>query len=439
MLNPIIEIALLLILFIANGALAMAEMAVVSARKIRLQQKAEAGDENARTALELARQPADFLSTVQIGITLVGVLAGAFGGATLAARIAPWIEHLPWLAPYSQAVSLVLVVLIITYLSLILGELTPKRLALADPDRVAAAVARPMQALSRLALPVVRLLSASSDVILHLVGARHSDEPPVTEEEVKILIEMGTQAGIFEQAEQEMVSGVFRLADRRVDSIMTPRTEITWVDLEDPEEEIRRTIIDSIYTILPVAEGDLDHILGVVQAKDLLARCLQAEVLDLRAALVPPQFVPESKPALKVLDLFRRTHMNVALVIDEFGGLQGMVTLIDILEAIVGDLPGLGEEAKPEALQREDGSWLLDGLLPVDELMDLLKLSSLPVESRNQFQTLGGLVMASLGRIPQSGDHFEWQGLKFEVLDMDGFRVDKVLVSSYPDQSQATT
>jgi putative hemolysin len=435
MLNPIFEVALLLILFIANGALAMAEMAVVSARKIRLQQKAEAGDENARTALELARQPADFLSTVQIGITLVGVLAGAFGGATLAARIAPWFERLPWLAPYSQAVSLVLVVLVITYLSLILGELAPKRLALADPDRVATAVARPMQALSRLALPVVRFLSASSDVVLHLVGARHSDEPPVTEEEVKILIEMGTQAGIFEQAEQEMVSAVFRLADRRVDSIMTPRTEITWLDLEDPEEKIRRTIIDSIYTILPVAEGDLDHILGLVQAKDLLARCLQEEALDLRAALVPPQFVPESKPALKVLDLFRRTHMNVALVIDEFGGLQGMVTLIDILEAIVGDLSGLGEEAEPEARQREDGSWLLDGLLPVDELMDLLKMTSLPVESRNQFQTLGGLMMASLGRIPQSGDHFEWQGLKFEVLDMDGFRVDKVLVSSMPDQS----
>ena len=439
MLNPIFEVALLLILFLANGVLAMAEMAVVSARKIRLQQKAEAGDENARTALGLARQPADFLATVQIGITLVGVLAGAFGGATLAARIAPWFERLPWLAPYSQAVSLVLVVLVITYLSLILGELAPKRLALADPDRVAAAVARPMQTLSRLASPVVRLLSASSDVVLHLVGARHSDEPPITEEEVKVLIEMGTQAGIFEQAEQEMVSGVFRLADRRVDSIMTPRTEITWVDLEDAEEEIRRTIIDSIYTILPVAEGDLDHILGVVQAKDLLARCLQEEALDLRAALVPPQFVPESKPALKVLDLFRRTHMNVALVIDEFGGLQGMVTLIDILEAIVGDLPGLGEEAAPEALLREDGTWLLDGLLPVDELMDLLKLSSLPVESRNQFQTLGGLVMASLGRIPQSGDHFEWQGLKFEVLDMDGFRVDKVLVSSFPDQSQAAT
>ena len=439
MLNPIFEVALLLILFLANGVLAMAEMAVVSARKIRLQQKAEAGDENARTALGLARQPADFLATVQIGITLVGVLAGAFGGATLAARIAPWFERLTWLAPYSQAVSLVLVVLVITYLSLILGELAPKRLALADPDRVAAAVARPMQTLSRLASPVVRLLSASSDVVLHLVGARHSDEPPITEEEVKVLIEMGTQAGIFEQAEQEMVSGVFRLADRRVDSIMTPRTEITWVDLEDAEEEIRRTIIDSIYTILPVAEGDLDHILGVVQAKDLLARCLQEEALDLRAALVPPQFVPESKPALKVLDLFRRTHMNVALVIDEFGGLQGMVTLIDILEAIVGDLPGLGEEAAPEALLREDGTWLLDGLLPVDELMDLLKMTSLPVESRNQFQTLGGLMMASLGRIPQSGDHFEWQGLKFEVLDMDGFRVDKVLVSSFPDQSQAAT
>jgi putative hemolysin len=436
MLNPLVEIVLLLILILANGILAMAEIAVVSARKIRLQQKAEAGDENARAALQLARQPADFLSTVQIGITLVGVLAGAFGGTTLAGRISPWLARLPWLAPYSQAVSLVAVVLIITYFSLILGELAPKRLALSDPDRIAAAVARPMQTLSRLASPVVHLLSASSDVVLHLIGARHSDEPPVTEEEVKVLIEMGTQAGVFEQAEQEMVSGVFRLADRRVDSIMTPRTEITWLDLEDSEEKVRQTIVESIYTILPVAEGDLDHILGVVQAKDLLARCLQGESLDLRAALMPPQFVPESMPALKVLDLFRRTHMEVSLVIDEFGGLHGMVTLIDVLEAIVGDLPGVGEESAPEALQRADGSWLLDGLLPIDELMDLLRLSSLPVESRHQFQTLGGLVMAYLGRIPKTGDHFEWQGLKFEVLDMDGFRVDKVQVSSSPDQNQ---
>ena len=377
MLNPIVEIVLLLILFLANGVLAMAEMAVVSARKIRLQQRAEAGDENARTALQLARQPADFLSTVQIGITLVGVLAGAFGGATLAERISPWLARLPWLAPYSQAVSLVAVVLIITYFSLILGELAPKRLALTDPDRIAAAVARPMQTISHLASPVVRLLSSSSDVVLHLIGARNSDEPPVTEEEVKVLIEMGTRAGVFEQVEQEMVSGVFRLADRRVDSIMTPRTEITWLDLEDSEEKIRQTIIDSIYTILPVAEGDLDHILGVVQAKDLLARCLQGEALNLQAALIPPQFVPESMPALKVLDLFRRSHMEVSLVIDEFGGLQGMVTLIDVLEAIVGDLPGVGEQTEPEAIQRADGSWLLDGLLPIDELMDLLRLSSL--------------------------------------------------------------
>lgn len=436
MLNPIIEVALLLVLFLANGALAMAEMAVVSARKVRLRQKAEAGDENARTALELALQPADFLSTIQIGITLVGVLAGAFGGATLAARIAPWFEGISWLAPYSHAISLVLVVLVITYLSLILGELTPKRIALTDPNRFAAAVARPMQTLSNLAAPLVHLLSASSEVVLHLVGARHSDEPPVTEEEVKILIEMGTQAGVFEQAEREMVSAVFRLADRRVDSIMTPRTEIAWLDLEDPEEEIRSRIIDSIYTILPVAEGDLDHIQGVVQAKDLLARCLRGDPLELRAALTLPQFVPESKPALKVLDLFRRTHMNVALVIDEFGGLQGMVTLIDILEAIVGDLPGLGEESEPEAMKRADGSWLLDGLLPIDELMDLLKLTSLPVESRNQFQTLGGLMMASLGRIPEKGDHFEWHGLRFEVLEMDGFRVDKVMVRSLPDPKQ---
>jgi putative hemolysin len=428
MMSPILEIILLVVLILLNGVLAMAEIAIVSARKVRLQRRAEQGDLGAGVALELAREPADFLSTVQIGITLVGVLAGAFGGSTLATRVAPLFELIPSLAPYSHAISLVLVVLIITYFSLVLGELAPKRLALNDAERIAAFIAPSMDFMAHIAAPLVRLLSYSSDVVLAVFGVKKSSEPPITEDEVKVLIELGTQAGVFEEAEQDMVSGVFRLADRHVGTLMTPRTEIAWLDLEDPPEEIRRKIKESVHSRLPVAEGDLDHILGVVQAKGLLSRCMAGEPIDLRKSLIPPQFVPESTPALKVLEMFRNSRVHIAIVIDEYGGLQGLVTIIDILEAIVGDIPITGERDGLEAVQRKDGSWLLDGMLPVDEFRDIFRLNELPGEGKSHYETMSGFVMTYLGRIPSEGDAFDWAGMHFEVLDMDGFRVDKILV-----------
>jgi putative hemolysin len=406
----------------------MAETAIISARKARLQQRAEAGDEKAMVALSLAVDPADFLSATQIGITLVGVLAGAFGGATIAGELAVFIGRIEPLRPYSQGIAIALVVLAITYLSLIVGELVPKRLALNDPERAASRIAVPMQALTRLTYPLARFLSFSSDLVLRTLGVRPSGEPPVTEEEIQVLLEQGTEAGVFEEAELDMVQSVFRLADRRVGSLMTPRPEIAWLDLEDPAEEIRRRIIASPHSRMPVAEGSLDNVMGIVQAKDLLARSLMGQQLDLRAALVPPMFVPESMLALNALEQFRESGVHIALVIDEFGGVQGLVTLYDILEAIVGDIPAEGEAEEPEVVQREDGSWLLDGGLPVDEFKDIFGITRLPDEERGYYNTLGGFIMTRLGRIPAASDFFEWAGLRFEVVDMDGFRVDKVLV-----------
>jgi putative hemolysin len=423
-----LEIVLILLFILLNGLLAMAEMAVVSARKSRLQQLANHGDIKARSALQLAENPADFLSTVQIGITLISILVGAFSGATIADRVASWLAFIPPLAPYKNSISIGLVVMAITLLSLVFGELVPKRLALNNAESVASSLAGPMHFLSRLTLPLVRLLSFFTEFILHIFGVKHSTIPPVSEEEIKVLIEQGTQAGIFEEAEQDMVAGVFRLGDRRIGTLMTPRIEIVWLDLEDSPEEVKRNIIDSPYSRFPVAIGDLDQIQGVVQAKDLLARSLTGQPLDLKACLETPLYVPESTPALKLLDFFRESRTHLALVIDEFGGLQGLVTLTDILRAIVGDILSVDEVSESEAVRREDGSWLLDGMLPLDEFTEIFQLSSLPNVEKGYYQTLGGFVMDFLGRIPSVGDNFEWGGLRFEVVDMDGFRVDKVLV-----------
>lgn len=423
-----LQVSLLFILILMNGILAMAEIAVVSARKARLEQRSRQGDQKAARALELAENPTDFLSTVQIGITLVGILAGAFGGATIAENLEPVLAQVNVIARYSEAISVGLVVILTTYLTLVVGELAPKRLALLNPERISIMVAGPMQFLARLSHPFVRLLSISTGLVLRLLGAQTSDEPPVTEEEIRVLIEQGTVAGVFEEAEQEMVAGVFRLADRRVDSLMTPRTEIYWLDLEDGEDVNRQRIIDSSYSRLPVGQDDLDHIRGLVQAKSLLARCLEGEPLDLEGVIIPAQFVPESAPALSVLEIFRRSGVHMALVIDEFGGLQGLVTVMDILESIVGEIPGREMDEEPEVVQREDGSWLIDGLLPMDEFQEIFLQDGLPEEEKGYYQTVGGLVMVRLGRIPHAGDHFEWRNLRFEVVDMDRFRVDKVLV-----------
>ena len=422
------EALVIFLLIILNGVFAMSEMAVVSARKSRLQQWAEAGNARARAALELANAPNQFLSTVQIGITLIGILAGAFGGATIATALASWLDGIPLLAPYSRALSLAIVVAIITYLSLIVGELVPKRLALNNPERLAAAIASPMRALSRIAHPVVHLLGLSTEFVLRMLGMQSTPEPPVTEEEIRALIAQGAQAGMFEEAEREMVDRVFRLGDRRVGAVMTPRPEIIWLDRDAPPEEIRDTITQSAHSRFLVAEGSLDNVLGVVHAKDLLVHCLGEQTVDLNATLQQPLYVPESMRALKVLELFKQSRTHIALAVDEYGGIQGLVTPNDILESIVGDLPEAGEVVEPLAQQREDGSWLLDGMLPVDEFKALFHLGPLPGEDQAVYHTVAGFVIMQLGRIPAAADSFEWEGLKIEVVDMDGNRVDKVLV-----------
>jgi putative hemolysin len=429
-----LEMLFIVLLVITNGVFAMSEIAVVSARKVRLQQRADAGDRGAHIALELANTPNQFLSTIQIGITLIGILAGAFGGATLAKELAAELSRIQWLAPYSDAIGVSMVVVGITYLSLVVGELAPKRLALNNAERIASTVAPWMQTLSRVASPAVRLLSLSTELVLRTLGMRPSLEMPVTEEEIKLMIEQGTQVGVFVPAEQEMVKQVFRLADRTVGALMIPRPEVIWLDPNDSLEEVRHKITASGYSQFPVAQDDLDNVLGLVYARDLLAQVLSGQSADLKAALRPALFVPESMLVLEVLERLKETRSQVVLVIDEYGGFQGLVTIHDILEAIVGDIPLPDEVAEAEVVRREDGSWLMDGRLLVDELRDVIQLEKLPYEGEGHYRTLGGLVMTCLGRVPSTGDHFEWGGLRFEVVDMDGRRVDKVLVSGHFDR-----
>lgn len=426
------EALIVILLLLANGVFAMSEIAIVSARRARLQQWASAGNIKARVALELANAPNQFLSTIQIGITLTGILAGAYGGATIARELAARLEDVAFLAPYRHIIALGFVVLSITYASLIIGELVPKRLALHSPERIAAAVAPAMRALSRLASPIVLLLSLSTDAVLRVLGVRPSVEPPVTEEEIRLLLEQGAQAGTLEAAEQAMVERVFRLGDRRVSGVMTPHTEIVWLDCDASPDEIRRTVTESVHSRFLVAEGTLDNVIGVVHAKDLLARAFVGQPIDLMALVQQPLYVPESMPALRVLELFKQSGTHLALVVDEYGGIQGLVTPSDILEAIVGDIPSAEELGDLQAVQREDGSWLLDGMLSVDEFKELFHLRVLPGEEHGVYQTLAGFVIMQLGRIPTVADHFEWQGLRFEVVDMDGNRIDKVLVAPLP-------
>ncbi|MCC5599943.1 hemolysin family protein [Nostoc favosum] len=432
------EILIILVLIIANGVFSMSEMAIVSARKVRLQQLANQGDTKAKAALQLAESPNHFLSTVQVGISLIGILTGAFGGATIANRLAIYVKLVPLLAPYSEPLSFGIVVLLITYLSLIVGELVPKRLALNNPERIASIVAIPMQALSAIASPMVYLLSASTDLILRLLGITASTEPQVTEEEIKILIEQGTEAGTFEEAEQDMVERVFRLGDRPVSYLMTPRPDIVWLDLDDSPEENRHKMVDSAYSRYPVCQGGLDNVLGVIPVTDLLARSFRGEPLDLTVGLRQPIFVPESTRGLKVLELFKQTITHMALVVDEYGVIQGLVTLNDIMSEIVGDVPSTDGLDHPQAVQREDGSWLLDGMLPVEEFLELFGMEEWESEERGSYQTLGGFVITHLGRIPAAADHFEWQSMRIEVMDMDGNRVDKVLVVPKGNKSPDT-
>jgi putative hemolysin len=423
------EALIILLLIVINGIFALSEVALVASRKARLQQLAREGDHKAKTALELAESPSRFLSTVQTGITLIGILAGAFGGATIAEKLTAYFKTFPLLASYAESIGLGMVVLVITYLSLIIGELVPKRIALHSPERIASIIALPMKWLSKLFLPIVSFLTLSTEVVTRLIGLRASEEPPVTEKEIAVMIEQGTLAGVFEPAEHTMVKRVFRLGDRTVGSLMTLRLDIVWVDLDDPLDMNLSKLSGSIYSRFPVCTGELDHVEGILRAKDLLRQCLTCGTPDIRDILQEPMFVPETLPALRLLEKMKEERTHIVLVVDEYGTVKGLVTLNDIMEAIVGDMPSRDEPDEPYAVQREDGSWLFDGMLLMEEFKELLGLARLSDEESGRFLTLGGYVLSKMGRIPATGESFESDGMRFEIMDMDGNRIDKILVS----------
>jgi len=428
----IFEIVFILVLILLNGILAMAEFAVVSAKKIRLQQRAEGGDTKAAAALELAHEPTHFLSTIQIGITLVGILAGAFGGATVAEELAAYFNEFPLLAPYSEILAISLVVVVITYLTLIFGELVPKRLALNNAETIASSVAQPMRLLSVIASPLVFILSRSTEAVLWVMRVKETKEPPVTEEEIKIMLEEGTEAGVFEKAEMSMVEGVFDLGDRRIESLMTHRSDVIALDLNDPVSDNLQKMIRSGRSNFPVYEGDLDHIVGMVSVKDVLARMVESGSPDIRAAVTKPLFAPEAISALKLLELFKGTGLHIALVTDEYGGIQGVISLHDILESIVGNVHTFGEPVDIPIVVREDGSWLINGDTPIEDIKKILSVDTFPEEDEGHYRTIAGLILFVLQRIPKTGNHVQIGGLRYEVVDMDGNRIDKVLVTRVP-------
>jgi len=426
------EVLLLGCLFILNGLFAMAEIAIVSARKFRLQQAVKDGVAGAGIALRLANDPGHFLSTIQVGITLIGIMSGAYGEAALSGRLEAFLAGFPEIAPYSRGLALAVVVIGITYFSLIIGELVPKRLALLKPEKIAIVMARPMRLLALAAYPLVKVLSVSSDLVLMLLRARPPDDPLVTEKEIKLMIAQGTQAGVFHKSEEEMVSNVLRLDALRVGSIMTPRMDIYYLDVEDPFEENRRKLIDSPHSIVPLCRDGLDNVLGFIQAKDLLRRVLQGEQIELATAVRPAHFVPKSLSPVQLLEEFKRSKTALGLVVDEYGEIAGLATLKDVMEAIVGDIPSEETEEGAEAVQREDGSWLLDGTLSIEKFKQIFDIEELPDEAAGNFHTVGGFVMLQLGHVPRTADHFHWEGLRFEVVDMDKNRVDKILVAPQP-------
>ena len=421
------ELIVVVLLILLNGFFAMSELAVVSARRARLQQMADEGHRGARAAVRLVEDPAKFLSTVQVGITLIGILAGAYGGATFAGYLAVELREFPRIEPYADGISIAVVVVSITYLSLIIGELVPKRIALVNAERIAAMVARPMGIVATMGAPLVWLLGVSTNLVLRLLRLDKVKQAEVTEEEVKSMIAEGARTGVFDPAEREMLEGVLRLADRSVRTIMTPRPDVVWLDIDDTPEAIRREITASGRSRFPVSRGDLDEIVGIVHSKDLLDLLLTGKPLDLQACLHKPLIIHDGTPVLRVLELFKQAGLHVAIVVDEYGSIEGIATVTDILETIAGDFPDEGEEDDVGAVKREDGSWLVDGMLPIDEVEHRLGLRGLLGD--RDFHTLAGFVLAELGHVPRAGEHFVWQGSRFEVMDMDGRRVDKVLIT----------
>ena len=422
------EISIIFLLILLNGLFSMAELAIVSAKKNRLTMKAEEGDESARVALELAEEPNRFLSTIQVGITLIGTTSGALGGATIAKKLGNVLQQVPWLARYSEGLSVGIVVVMITFITLVLGELVPKRIALNNAEKVSITVSPLMRFISKITAPIVGLLSGTTNLVLRMIGIDLSNQPAVTEEDIKHLLYEGAETGVIEEYEQDMVERIFRLSDRNVSAFMTPHTEIIFLDVNASNEEIFEKIRKYPFSRFPVYRETMDDVIGIVHSRDLLLECVSEKEIELEEAMTEPLFLPETTPALDAVEVLRRKGIDIAVVIDEYGGVMGLAGMNDILEAIIGNVLEQHEDYEDEIIRRDDGSWLVDGMVQIDVLKDKLDLKELPGEQIGRYETAGGLMMTQLGRIPQSGDSFVWENVRFEVVDMDGRRVDKVLI-----------
>jgi putative hemolysin len=425
------EIVIITILIVLNGIFAMSEIALVSSRKTRLQEMASDGNENAKKALELAKSPNHFLSTVQVGITLVATVTGAFGGSTIAEGLDKFLKVVPVIGYVSAPLSFLIVVALITYFSLIVGELVPKRLAMSNPELIACYMAPSMTYISKATYPLINILSISTDTVLRLMQLKPRQTPTVTEEEIRVMMKEGTRAGIFQKVEKDIVERVLRLNDRKVSTLMN---EIIWFEVNTPLNVIKDVITKSPYSHYPICKENLDTVIGIVNNRELLRDYLIDGKMDIMKSVQKPIYVPESMGALKVIETFKKSSMHVALVVDEYGSVKGIVSLNDILKAIVGEIQSSDDSEDPMVVRRSDGTLLLDGKLDIGEIHDLLDIKTFPGEDSGNFQTLGGFVMTHLAKIPVSGDKFDLDGTIFEVVDMDGNRVDKVLVTLKKDK-----
>ena len=434
MIGTIPKIIIILILIVLTGYLSMAELAVVSARKAKLQKELDEGNKNAQIVFDLLEDPNEFLSTVQIGISLIGVLTGAFGGVTLSEPLtnlmAPYI-------PYSDVISVAIVVIITTYLTLVVGEIVPKVIALNNPEKVSLRVAKSMVILSKISKPVSFILAKSSSFLLWLMRVDNSDDDLVTEEEIELMIHEGREDGTIEKEEEDIIKRVFKLDDQKVESIMTPRNEIIWIDLDDDRKINEMKIIESRRSIFPISRGELDDFIGVVQAKDILSAMFSGEEFKVENIVKEPLVVSENLETLELLKEFKENqeYVHMSLVVDEFGSVEGLITLNDLLEGIVGDIPGIDEEDEPQATQRDDGTWLIDGRYQIDRFKKLFELNDqMPDEEEDNYTTLAGFILSLSGKIPDEKDKYEWDRFIFEIIDIDGHQIDKVLVTDLGPQ-----
>jgi putative hemolysin len=425
----VLEVLLIGLLIVLNGFFALSELAIISARKVKLQHLANQGDDRARLALELASSPSLFLSSVQVGITLIGILAGALGGATLTDEVSGLLSRIPILRPYAQTIGFLLVVITITFLSLIIGELVPKRFALLNPEVWAVRVAKPMRVVATVASPIVTVLSATSEAVLRLFRGAAAHRPPISDEEISMLFEEGITAGVFERAEKEIVNRLFHLSDRQVNAVMTLRSQIIWLEAQAPRDEVLRVMAEHPFSAYPVCEENLDHVIGIVYTKDLIPHIAAGQPLPLAELAREPLILTERFSALRAIERLKEREAHLAVIIDEYGATEGLLTFTDILESLIGEIIPSEE---PAVIERSDGSLLVDGLLPTDELKEVLAVPSLPQEERGDYHTLAGFLMTYTGKVPDVGDVMVWEAFRFEVVDMDGTRIDRVLISRLP-------